>query len=771
MRSSGTASRVAWIGAVASVGVVLAPLLLGFEPVGGDPDRIFRPIKAELARALRDGRLPLWSDRFGLGVPLLAESHAAALYPPNHLLYRALDVSAAYRLAMWSHAVLAAAATFAYGRALGLTPWGSALAGLAFALCGFQAIHSSHEWAYHALAFLPMVLLAADRFVATGRLGWLAGLALAWGAQLTQGHFQVQLWTGGLALLTGLWRLAADRRPWWRGLALGAGLAWGLAAAAAQLGPTWELARFVGRDRRTFAELAFYSFPPAHWAEPAAPGIFRAMAGDPESAYWFAQQTTGFESALYVGTAPLILAFVGLAAGRRGRGLGAWWPIVAGCLVLATMPRWWPAGYGGWLSIPGMGLFRCPARYTSIASFGLALLAGAGLDATIARRRFGVGLMLAVAFGLAGVAWSIAWFGRAGVGLEAVPSRWAWPLVWTGLAWAAALGSVLAWRAGRAGPWLPLAATAIELGALYYTGTTRWGWSVPLPGASPTLERLAAEPAGAVGLVVGPIDDLPIRAGRATGSPYIGFPLPPPNDLLEPSQGGRGDTRATAWSRRFGRRWLRRLGVTHGVWPGPPPVEGFAPVLAGYDPALDALAYRPPGSPPQRLWTLYRLGDPEPPARAATRAAVVPDRESMLEALSISDRDGEAMFLPPDVPAAEGEAPRAREARVSEWDEDVGVVEGDGSFDVILRRTYYPGWTYREGDADERPVARANGGFQALRVRRAGRWRVETRYEPTHWGTFGAISIAAAASAIACLGMDAPLRRGRPDRREADDSA
>src|SRR3954454_11009432 len=87
------------------VGLMLGGLLVGYEPVGGDPDRIFRPIKAELAAALGEGRVPFWSERLGLGVPLVAESHVAAFYPPNWGLYRVLSVSAAYRVSMWLHCV------------------------------------------------------------------------------------------------------------------------------------------------------------------------------------------------------------------------------------------------------------------------------------------------------------------------------------------------------------------------------------------------------------------------------------------------------------------------------------------------------------------------------------------------------------------------------------------------------------------------------------------------------------------------------------------
>ena len=44
--------------AVALVGTVLGGLIVGYEPVGGDPDRLYRPLKSELARALREGRIP-----------------------------------------------------------------------------------------------------------------------------------------------------------------------------------------------------------------------------------------------------------------------------------------------------------------------------------------------------------------------------------------------------------------------------------------------------------------------------------------------------------------------------------------------------------------------------------------------------------------------------------------------------------------------------------------------------------------------------------------
>ena len=57
------------------------------------------------------------------------------------------------------------------------------------------------------MPYLPLCLLLADRYAATGRLAWLAGLAMAWGTQVTLGHFQIQMWTAGLVLLAGAWRV------------------------------------------------------------------------------------------------------------------------------------------------------------------------------------------------------------------------------------------------------------------------------------------------------------------------------------------------------------------------------------------------------------------------------------------------------------------------------------------------------------------------------------------------------------------------------------
>jgi hypothetical protein len=740
------------LSAIGVVALVMAPVLVGFAPLSGDPEQMYQPIKAELGRALSEGRLPFWSGRFGLGVPLVAESHVAAFYPLNWLIYRIWDVGTAYRLSLWLHFVAIAAATFAYARTLRIGPAGSALAALGFALCGFQAVHVVHEPFYHAMPYLPLCLLLADRYAATGRPAWLAGLAMAWATQVTLGHFQIQMWTAGLVLLAGAWRLlgasavpasgSVDRRPG-RILGLVLGLAWGAAIVWVQLRLTGELVGVSGFDRPP-AFLALYSLPPPQWAQLAMPAVFLGRPAAPEE-FWARQTTTAGEACAYVGVVPLILAFVGLAAAPRDRALRPWLLVSALAMALATMPGWWPDGYYYVLHVPGMGLFRAPARYTLLTSLGLILLAGRGLDLgrSMDPRRFWIAMTLAVAFG--GLAWAstlnLAWDAdyRAALGAGTIAARFAG----TGLTWALGLAAVVAWRRGWIGEWLPVGLAAIELIVLFFVGPNWWCWEVRLPDSSPVLRRLAEE--GDVGLVAGRLMNIPVRAGLTTAFPSTGITPPPPNYLLEAS------TRPPGENSDIQRHWLRRFGVTHGIWSPDEDVYGTEVLAVIADPALDRLMAGMPRLRAHGPWKLVHDPRAFPSAWVARRVRKARGWGQLYADLSTLDARDEAFFLAEDgVPPLSD--PPARTAVVRSWDGHEAVVEHDGSCVLILRRVFYPGWVYRIDGGPEHPVLKVDGGLQGIPLTESGTSRVRTTYRPT--GLRGAciVSLAAMAAAVLVLG-------------------
>jgi hypothetical protein len=723
------------------VGLLMGGLLIGYEPVGGDPDRLYRPLKQELARFLSQGRLPLWSDRFGLGVPLLAESHVAAFYPPNWVLYALLSVPAAYRLAMWSHYLFLAASTFFYARFLKISSAGAAIAAIGFTFCGFQAIHSSHEPFYHALPYLPLALLLAEWYLASGRAVGLILLAVAWGAQLTLGHFQLQWWTAGLLLFLGLWRAAFDGRPRFRVLAIVLALAWGAAMASIQLTASWELARFVGFTHRSFADLVFYGYPAAHWAEVAIPTLLRGIPGGPEAGYWYAQGTTGYEACLYVGTLPLILAFVALA-GRGNRALAAWLLVIATSLVLAMLPGVWPDAYRVVTRVPGFGWFRAPGRYTVLTCLGLCLLAGRGLDCAREQGSWPRGLIVAWVFGLAAAGWAACWALRSDHAVVLGGRRLVLCLGAAGIAWVLATALTLGWRSRRIGSWPLLLATAVELGCLYYTSTTVWGWAVDLPGQSRVLARLADEPD--VRRVAGLLHDLPVRAGATPLYPSTGFTMPPPHPALE-----FATRRAEAFS-PGGLAMLRRFGVTHGIWDGPVPKGAAEVLLEAEDPILDRLVFKPPGAPARATWRLVRYPAAFPEARAATRAEMASGESSLLSAISIDSSQEAVWYRAGELPVTLLKA-RAQKAGIASWDGRSATVEHDGSCDLVINRTFYPGWFASVNDGRERPVHRAEIGIQSVLLEGSGTSTVRFDYRPEGMQTASVLAIAA--TGLALLGL------------------
>jgi hypothetical protein len=738
--------RIAFLASCLTVGAIMGGLLICYEPVGHDPDRLYRPVKTELAASLRQGTLPFWSDKIGLGVPLVAESHVAAFYPPNWLLYRFLTVSAAYRVSMWLHYVALAAATFAYVRQMGAAPWGAALSAMAFTFCGFQTAHAVHEWAYHALPYLPLCLLAADKFATTGRWKWVGALGLLWGVQMTIGHFQLQMWTGGLVLFAGLWRLWHDGLPLRRVAGLVVGLSLGLGVAMVQLVPSFELARIGGQFRRPVEQFLLSSYPLDHWNELAVPALFRNLPGGPGGAgaqYWNSQQVTGFDF-LYVGTIPLVLAILGSmpVAGtnaRSRRGTSVWLVLIPLTLVLATMPRWWSAGYVSLLQLPGFGLFRGPARFTVVTSFALCVLAGHGFDRAIDDKRFRTGLAMAGFYAALAFAWSFILARvrpefRLALDDAAISRR-------VGLAvitWVAAMILLIIWRRRPRFAWVVFAATAVELGAFYlFAGTTCWATPPRLPEASPVLGLLVKEPEES--RVSGPLDDLPVSVGLIAGSPYTGFALPMPNHLLQ----------ALHPHNPHSIRWLRRFGVTHLVFDGPLPASDFEEIFHGEDPVLDELAYQTPGVSNRRDWHVFRVRDVFPDARLAMRAREVPDLMGLLAALSSRDALDEAWFFSGDAPPAAGH-PRAKTARILQWEGLSGEIEHAGAVDLVLCRASYPGWEVTINNGLPRPALQSNGGLLTARLDGNGTSQVSFRYRPR--GMNAAIA-ASAVSILLCLGL------------------
>lgn len=367
---------------------------------------------------LARGELALWNPYALCGVPFLANVQSALLYPVN-LLFLWPPIWSAINLSFLIHLLLAGLGACAFALVLGATAAGGALAGCVFMLSAnvVHQLHAGHLPALCTLAWCPWLLCAAEGFLRTGRLRWCLAAGLAAGAQLLAGHLQYAAYSQLLCWLYVAVRLpAAECRSVLvpkpgrvcLGLALLAVVPAGLAAA--QLLPAAEFARVSIRRELADGFAGGYAFPPWQLLTLVAPELF----GGPRSPYW--GHGYFWEAVCFVGAPTLVLAWTGLKGGKRSRVAAV--AVTGAFALLFALGRSTPVF--GWTVrvVPGLGLFRGPAKLMFAASLTLSVLAGLGLPTLCGSRKL-AWILAGLGAALVGV-WAAARLGRWGES-----ARWA----------------------------------------------------------------------------------------------------------------------------------------------------------------------------------------------------------------------------------------------------------------------------------------------------------------------------------------------------------
>jgi hypothetical protein len=155
----------------------------------------------------------------------------------------------------------------------------------------------------------------------------------------------------------------------------------GLALAAVQLAPLVELASFSPRGSGLpYGDAAAYSLTPLGIVQLLFPFFFRSQTNQ-QWGLW-----THWESYLYVGLAPLVLAIVALVCIRRREVVG--WAILGLVGVMLALGQYSPLNLHYWLwLLPGMSGLRAPGRFSLIVMLAVAMLAAHGLSWLQVRRR------------------------------------------------------------------------------------------------------------------------------------------------------------------------------------------------------------------------------------------------------------------------------------------------------------------------------------------------------------------------------------------------
>ncbi|HEX5009157.1 MAG TPA: hypothetical protein VFY71_02055, partial [Planctomycetota bacterium] len=199
------------------------------NPVLSDQATQFQPWALLEQRQLDAGIPPLWNPYAACGQPLFANMQSAFLSP--YAIWRwLLPLGAALVAIAISKLLVAGVGTALLARRLGCSPVAACVAGLAFALGGFQMLWLGHPHSATA-SLLPVLLLLVEHWLERGGRGWLpVGWALAVAALVLSGHVETAL---HVALIVALWSvLRGAGRPWRARLAqLAALLGWAVVGA------------------------------------------------------------------------------------------------------------------------------------------------------------------------------------------------------------------------------------------------------------------------------------------------------------------------------------------------------------------------------------------------------------------------------------------------------------------------------------------------------------------------------------------------------------
>jgi hypothetical protein len=353
---------------------------------GGDMCAQWYPWHAVAAHWLKNNTFLIWDPYVYSGVFKPGEVQPGIFYPLHWLfwLFPALDGGMnldAMQLLILVHFFLAALFVYLLAKSFNLSFWGSALAGIAFALSGFLVQLYVRLHAFFGFVWMPLVLLSFREAINARRLNtrirWILCGGVATALSFLAGLHLAAVHTGLLLLFYGIFAVAHD----WKGgnwrqragaaVALGGVAVTALLISALQWLPSVEWAtqvlRWVGADQ------------PVRWGQQIPYSVLEnTLNFHPGDVITLAIPYWGLSENIYVGSAVVFFALVGLLFVRRAeaRFFGA-------MMFIYFFLSWGRfSALHGWLNtfVPGMWFAREVSFYFVPVQLCLALLAGWGLD-------------------------------------------------------------------------------------------------------------------------------------------------------------------------------------------------------------------------------------------------------------------------------------------------------------------------------------------------------------------------------------------------------
>ena len=306
------------------IGLVLISWLTFFSPIISgqqmyfldDLKIIYYPIETVYAQFQHSWQLPVWSNAFGFGQPLIAWGQLG-FFAPIHVLLRALYVPPIIllQLSVILYFLLGSVTMYVFLRKRQFHPAAASLGAILFAYCGFSIGHLNHVNFYTSTMVMPILLIAIDAFIKKPTLQRAGAVALSATAIAMSGQPQVVGYVFFVSLIIGLGLYIPTIKEHWKkaGKTALLTIVAGIIAFCLSSLAILPLEEFVPNTDRgaglPYTELFEFSYPPYETITLVFPYFFgdHANYNGPK----------GFqELAAYTGIIPIMLAGMALTNWR-----------------------------------------------------------------------------------------------------------------------------------------------------------------------------------------------------------------------------------------------------------------------------------------------------------------------------------------------------------------------------------------------------------------------------------------------------------------------
>jgi uncharacterized membrane protein YfhO len=339
---------------------------------GGDVFVQFYAWRQFAANHLLAGEFPFWNPHIFGGIPFFGGMQSALLYPLN-ALFLFLPTTVAINWSIALHLWLMGLFTTLWLRhGLKLSHGAAGMGGVMVMFSGpfFMHIHGGQLTNLSVMIWVPLLLLAIDRWFAGRGRGWLAVGAMAVAMQILAGHPQYLYYTGITVLLYGAMYLLHNRENRLRNAsAIFIIYLTGALLGAVQLLAGFEAAMSSVRGGGISTEFAGEgSFPPAYIVTLIAPHLLDLA--DDKAWLW--------ETTLFFGVIGLCLTIIGARYRTEARTKG--FVILIALLMVLALGRYTPLFPLLMKYLPGFDLFRGTTKFAFFAILFSVSLASLGID-------------------------------------------------------------------------------------------------------------------------------------------------------------------------------------------------------------------------------------------------------------------------------------------------------------------------------------------------------------------------------------------------------